>query len=96
MGSNTRPGSPTRLSGSLGRWLRVEEMLPDGWRVMAGSKDLQHFATEEDANRGLAVIALWDDFDMIDSFTPAPTVGPAHITFNTLELGPAPRPSLTS
>ena len=78
------------------RPLRVEGLLTGGWRVMAGSEDLQHFATEEDANRGLAVIALWDDFYIIDSFTPAPTVGPAHITFNTLELGHAPRPSLTS
>jgi len=76
--------------------LRIEEMLTSGWRVMAGSEDLQHLATEEDANRALAVIALWDDFYIIDSFTPAPTVGPAHITYNTLELGHAPRPSLTS
>jgi hypothetical protein len=38
--------------------LRVEEMLPGGWRVIADSKDLQHFATEEDANRGLASVRL--------------------------------------
>ena len=73
--------------------LRVEEMLSGGWRVMAGSKDLQHFATEVDANRGLAVIALWDEFGKIDSFTPAPDVGPAHITYNLYELGGRPRPS---
>jgi hypothetical protein len=73
--------------------LRVEEMLPGGWRVIADSKDLQHFATEEDANRGLAVFALWDEFGMIDSYTPAPMVGPAHITYNLYERGGRPRPS---
>jgi len=56
--------------------------LPGGWRVIADSKDLQHLATEEDANRGLAVFALWDEFGMIDSYTPATMAWPAHITYN--------------
>ena len=91
-GSTWPPAAPTMRSYDF-TLLRVEEMLTGGWRVMAGSEDLQHLATEEDANRALAVIALWDDFYIIDSFTPAPTVGPAHITFNLYELGGRPRPS---
>jgi hypothetical protein len=91
-GSTWPPPAPTMRSYDF-TLLRVEEMLTGGWRVMGGSHDLQHFATEEDANRGLAVFALWDEFGKIDSFTPAPSVGPAHITFNLYELGGRPRPS---
>jgi hypothetical protein len=77
--------------------LQVESMGAGlGWRVTAGTYDLQHFATEEDANRGRMVFAEVDEFCKIDSLTPSPDVRPADITYNFEERGFRPRPSLTS
>ena len=63
--------------------LRVEAIGPGlGWRVTDGRLDLQHFATEQDANNGRTVLAEVDELCKIDSETPAPDAKPADITYN--------------
>lgn len=63
--------------------LRVENTAAFGWRVTTGlGVDLQHFATEEEANRGLAVMATATELCKVDSVVPSPDLRPAHITFH--------------
>ena len=63
--------------------LRVENMGGGlGWRVTDGSKDLQHFASQQDANNGRTVLTKVDELCNIRSETPSPDVKPADITFN--------------
>jgi hypothetical protein len=60
------PNQPDALFFGCGNYspsdLVVEPLGPGlGWRVRAGAVDLQHFATEADANAGRAVLALADE-----------------------------------
>jgi len=63
--------------------LQVENMGGGlGWRVTDGTRDLQHFASQQDANNGRTVLTNYDELCKIDSETPSPDVHPADITYN--------------
>lgn len=64
------------------RALRVESLgTGRGFRVTDGTRDLQHFATEADARRGVTAIGLQDLLCYVRTNTPAPAEIPAHITY---------------